>query len=74
MSFKKKFSFKFPFSTIPDVNPTPMVNKVVRGTTTLIDLTTDTVDESKVLKGYTFHKADGTIGVGTLEIQEDIWH
>ena len=31
----------------------------------LIDLTEDTVVEDKVLKGYTFHKANGEIAVGT---------
>lgn len=32
----------------------------------ILDLTNDTVTENKVLSGYTFHKADGTIGTGTL--------
>jgi len=41
------------------------VNKVVYGNNTLIDLTSDTATEDKVLQGYTFHKADGTQTVGT---------
>lgn len=41
------------------------VNKVVFGNKTLIDLTGDTVTEEALLKGYTTHKADGTIITGT---------
>lgn len=41
------------------------VNKVVYGNNTLIDLTSDTATEDKVLQGYTFHKADGTQATGT---------
>jgi hypothetical protein len=44
--------------------PNPYVNKVVYGSTTLIDLTQDTVDASKVLAGYTFHGADGAPDAG----------
>ena len=40
-------------------------NKVVFGNKTLIDLTGDTVTEEALLKGYTAHKADGTIITGT---------
>ena len=36
-------------------------NKVVFGNKVLIDLTGDTVTEEALLKGYTAHKADGTI-------------
>ncbi len=42
-------------------------NKVIFGGKTLIDLTQDTVTESTVLKGVTFHKKDGSIGTGTYE-------
>lgn len=41
------------------------INKVVYGSRTLIDLTGDTAVENKVLSGYTFHKADGTIVTGS---------
>jgi hypothetical protein len=47
-------------------------NKVILNGETLIDLSQDTVQENKVLKGVTFHKADGNDGVGTLEISGDI--
>lgn len=40
-------------------------NKVVYGGNTLIDLTGDTVTEDVLIKGYTAHKADGTIITGT---------
>jgi len=40
-------------------------NKVVFGNKVLIDLTGDTVTEEALLKGYTAHKADGTIITGT---------
>lgn len=40
-------------------------NKVVYGGKTLIDLTADTATEATVLKGYKFHKKDGTIATGT---------
>lgn len=43
------------------------VNKVVYGDNVLIDLTSDTVTAETLLKGYTAHKADGTIIVGTME-------
>ncbi len=41
-------------------------NKIVYGTRTLIDLTSDTVTEETLLAGVTAHKADGTSIVGTL--------
>ena len=43
----------------------PYVNKVQYGNDTLIDLTNDTATEATVLKGYTFHGADGQIRTGT---------
>lgn len=41
------------------------ISKVIYGGQTLIDLTADTVEESKVLKGYTAHGADGEEITGT---------
>lgn len=41
------------------------ISKVAYDGHTLIDLTQDTAVESDVASGKTFHKADGTIGVGT---------
>ena len=41
-------------------------NKVIYGGQTLIDLTHDTATESDVVKGKTFHKADGSQAVGTF--------
>lgn len=41
-------------------------NKVVFGNKVLIDLTGDTVTEEALLKGYTAHKADGTIQGQTI--------
>lgn len=40
-------------------------NKVVYGNKTLIDLTGDTITEESLIRGYTAHKADGTIITGT---------
>lgn len=45
------------------------INKVVYGTTVLVDLTSDTVDASHLAKGYTAHDAGGNLIVGTLEQQ-----
>lgn len=42
------------------------VNKVVLGSSTLIDLTSDTITAENVIEGYTFHKADGSTVSGTL--------
>lgn len=42
------------------------VSKVVYAHQTLIDLTEDTVTEKALLKGYTAHKSDGSIIIGTL--------
>lgn len=41
------------------------ISKVIYGGTTLIDLTTDTVTEDKLLKGITAHGADGEKITGT---------
>ena len=43
------------------------VNKVVYGTTVLVDLTGDTVTADKLLKGATAHNASGEQITGTLE-------
>ena len=43
------------------------VNKVVYGGQTLIDLTADTVDESKLLTGYTAHDKSGVRITGTCD-------
>lgn len=43
------------------------VNKVVMDGTTLLDLTSDTVDAGHLLKGYTAHKKDGTSVTGAYE-------
>ena len=40
-------------------------NKVVYGSTVIIDLTTDTVTEDKVLAGFTAHDATGNVITGT---------
>ena len=40
-------------------------NKIVYGNETLIDLSGDTVQESDVAQGKTFHKADGSQATGT---------
>lgn len=43
------------------------VNKVVFGQNVLIDITDTTADEAHVLRGYSFHKADGSLASGTAE-------
>lgn len=45
--------------------------KVIFGDEVLMDLTGDTVEESKVLKGVTFHGKDGNPAVGTCEYDID---
>ena len=45
------------------------VNKVVYGTTVLVDLTEDTVTPDKLLKGATAHNASGEPITGTLVVQ-----
>lgn len=47
------------------------INKVIYAGNTLIDLTGDTVAESDVRSGITFHKADGTIVAGTNTYDSD---
>lgn len=42
------------------------INKVVYGSSTLIDLTADTAVASDVAQGKTFHLADGTQAVGSF--------
>lgn len=42
------------------------INKVVYGSTVLVDLTADTVTPSALLEGYTAHKANGEIITGTF--------
>lgn len=48
------------------------INKVIYGNDTLIDLTSDTATEDKVLSGYIFHKASGEVAVGTASGGGDI--
>ena len=45
------------------------VNKVIYGNSTLIDLTSDTVDKSKILDGYTAHDKSGTKITGNIQSQ-----
>lgn len=51
--------------------PDPVINKVIFGGNTLIDLTGDTVTASDVLKNVTFHLPSGVIGTGTCEYDVD---
>ena len=46
---------------------TKQVNKVVYGNRTLIDLTSDTVTEDKILSGFTAHDKSGSIITGTCD-------
>lgn len=46
-------------------------NKIIIDGQTKIDLTGDTVDESKVLSGYTFHKKTGAPATGTCTYDAD---
>lgn len=43
-----------------------MINKVIYGNTTLLDLTADTVTAEHLESGYTAHDADGNAITGTL--------
>ena len=45
------------------------VNKVIYGNNTLIDLTSDTVDASKILSGYTAHDKSGAKITGNISSQ-----
>lgn len=47
------------------------VNKVLYGSSVLIDLTADTVTADKILANYTAHDASGTIITGTCEYDVD---
>lgn len=47
------------------------ISKVVYGNTTLIDLTSDTVDTAALLSGYTAHRADGTFITGICTYDAD---
>lgn len=51
----------------------PYVNKVVKGTDTLIDLTSDTVTANSLMQGYTAHDASGApiVGVATGGVDGD---
>ncbi len=43
------------------------ISKVIYGNTTLIDLTSDTVDSAHMLSGYTAHGADGEVVQGACD-------
>lgn len=47
-------------------------NKIVLNGDVLIDLTEDTITETDVLNGKTFHKADGSIAHGNVRWIQDI--
>ena len=47
------------------------INKVIFGSNTLIDLTSDTVTASRMFKGDTAHAADGSSITGTAEVTVD---
>lgn len=47
------------------------ISKVVYGSTTLIDLTSDTVDASHLLTGYTAHGKDGELVTGACSYDAD---
>lgn len=47
------------------------VNKVIYGNNTLIDLTSDTVTQDKILKGYTTHDSSGAMITGTCKYDVD---
>lgn len=48
-------------------------NKITLNKEVLIDLTQDTAVEEDVATGKTFHKADGSVGVGTAELADPTW-
>lgn len=48
-----------------------IINKVVYGGNTLIDLTGDTVEQNKVLSGYTFHDKSGATKTGSCTYDAD---
>ena len=45
------------------------INKVIYGTSTLIDLSNDTVTPECLFKGLVAHMADGSITTGTAEVK-----
>lgn len=47
------------------------VNKVVKGSDVLIDLTGDTVEADKLLSGYTAHDRSGAVITGTCDYDSD---
>lgn len=47
------------------------ISKVIYGNTTLIDLTSDTVEASKLLSGYTAHGRDGEAVTGSCTYDAD---
>lgn len=47
------------------------ISKVIYGNTTLIDLTSDTVEASKLLSGYTAHGRDGEVVTGSCDFDAD---
>lgn len=51
--------------------PNQYINKVIYGGNTLIDLTSDTVTASDVLKDVTFHLPSGASGVGSCTYDSD---
>lgn len=51
--------------------PNEYINKVVFGSDTLIDLTKDTVDASKLLEGYTAHDKSGATIIGTCDFDSN---
>ena len=50
----------------------PYINKVVYESTTLIDLTADTVTASDMLSGVTAHDASGAVVTGTMADGNDL--
>ena len=44
------------------------INQIIFGTSTLIDLTQDTVTANRMYKGDTAHAKDGSIITGTAEV------
>ena len=47
------------------------INKIIFGTSTLIDLTSDTITPNDVINNRTFHMADGSVTTGTLTYDAD---
>lgn len=46
-------------------------SKIIYGNTVLMDLTSDTVEADKLLRGYTAHGADGELVTGTCDFDVD---